>query len=563
MPLRDRDLSYSMSDDISHDDMTPSTILVVDDSRVVRTYIQTHLQREGYQVLCAQDGKEALTMLSDEIGIVLLDLWMPEMDGMACLRYMRENFPEIPAIMITVSHEVSHAVAAMKYGAFDYVTKPFNANELLVIVQQALKIRDQTRRLRRVEAELDKAREHEIAIASRIQQTLLLGAPLRDLKGVKAGELTIASKKIDGDFYDFYTISDTCFDVIVGDVMGKGIPAALLGAAAKQHLMSALYRLTRKHGTGDPPEPQEIVSSVHADMIGQMKDLETFFTLCYARFDLSRSVINYVDCGHMRTIHYHHGSDSCTLLQGENMPLGFPGQDRFKQTLAPFEKGDLFFFYSDGLTEARNQRGEFYGEQRLVEFVRSHSSLEPQALCEKAWKEIVDFSQRDTFSDDLTCVALRIDPAEPAGRIDREWQLTVESDLGELERVRGFIQDMCAGIGADAVDEERVKIIQIVATEIMTNIVRHAYQGRKGCEVRIEAKDSPEEIELCFFDQGIGFDFSTAPLPVFDGSKEGGFGLHIIAHTADSVRYSRDSAGTNRARVTFSLQRRGKDEVHR
>jgi sigma-B regulation protein RsbU (phosphoserine phosphatase) len=510
----------------------------------------------------APNGKEALTLLSDDIGIVLLDLWMPEMDGMACLRYIRENFPEIPAIMITVSHEVSHAVAAMKYGAFDYVTKPFDPSELLVIVQQALRIRDQARRLRRAEAELDKAREHEISIASRIQQTLLLGAPLKDLRGVKVGELTIASKKIDGDFYDFHLISDTCFDVIVGDVMGKGIPAALLGAAAKQHLMSVLYRLMRGHRTGDPPEPGEIVSSVHAEMIGQMKDLETFFTLCYARFDLSNNVITYVDCGHMRTIHYHRRTGSCSLLQGENMPLGFPGQDRFTQVRAPFERGDLFFFYSDGLTEARDERGEFYGEERLVAFVRAHSTLEPQELCERVWKDVVDFSRRDTFTDDLTCVALRVEPTEQAKDGAREGSLTVPATLAELERVRGFLQEVCEGAGAD-VDEEQVKIVQIVATEIMTNIVRHAYQDKGGGEVRIEATASPGTIELDFFDQGIEFDFSKAPLPVFDGSKEGGFGLHIIAHTADSVQYTRDATGTNRARVTFTMQRRGEDEVQR
>ncbi|MRR14656.1 response regulator, partial [archaeon] len=208
-----------MADYSTHDGKIPSKILVVDDSRVVRTYLQSHLQKEGYEVIEAKDGKEALSILSDDIGIVLLDLWMPEMDGMACLRHIRENFPDIPTIMITVSHEISNAVEAMKYGAFDYVTKPFNPNELIALVQQALKTRIQAQRLRRVEAELAKAREHEISIASRIQQTLLIGGTPKELKGVKIGDLTIASKKIDGDFYDFYKVGEHCLDIIVGDVM--------------------------------------------------------------------------------------------------------------------------------------------------------------------------------------------------------------------------------------------------------------------------------------------------------------------------------------------------------
>lgn len=542
---------------MQNDDKIPSTILVVDDSRVVRTYLQSHLQKEGYEVIAAKDGKEALSMLSESIGIVLLDLWMPEMDGMACLRHIRENFPDIPTIMITVSHEISNAVEAMKYGAFDYVTKPFNPNELIALVQQALKTRIQAQRLRKVEAELAKAREHEISIASRIQQTLLIGGPPKNLKGVKIGELTIASKKIDGDFYDFHMVSDNCLDVIIGDVMGKGIPAALLGAAAKQHFMGALYHLTRDTNVANLPSPEEIVHSVHREMIGQMKDLETFFTLCYARFDFSKNLISYVDCGHMRTIHYHLETNSCTLLQGVNMPLGFPGQDNFKQILIPFSNGDLFFFYSDGLTEAKNMKHEFYGEQRLVDFVRRHSFLEPQELCKTAWKEIVEFSQSETFSDDFTCVAVKIEIPEPTGRYDQEWKLEIPSDLGELGRIRAFIQDLCKSMGTNVVDDERVKMIQIVATEIMTNIIKHAYQGKKGESVILEAKTSREEIVLFFYDWGIEFDFSTAPKPVFDGSKDDGFGLHIIAHTADYVRYSRDESGKNCACVTFFLQRRG------
>ena len=170
------------------DEKAPVTILVVDDSRVVRTYLQSHLQKEGYQVIEAKNGKEAIELLSDDIGIILLDLWMPEMDGMSCLRYIRENFPDIPTIMLTVSNEVSNAVEAMKYGAFDYVTKPFNPSELLALVQQAIRTRIQARRLRRMEDELLKAREHEITIASRIQQTLLLGGRPKNLKGMKIGD---------------------------------------------------------------------------------------------------------------------------------------------------------------------------------------------------------------------------------------------------------------------------------------------------------------------------------------------------------------------------------------
>ena len=121
------------------------------------------------------------------------------------------------------------------------------------------------------------------------------------------------------------------------------------------------------------PEPENIVSAVQAGMIQQFEDLETFVTLCYARFDLSQKMIRFVDCGHTRTIHFHKETNTCRLLEGVNMPLGFPEKEAFTQISVPFKPGDLFIFYSDGLTEAKNAQAEMYGEQRLVDFVQQHA----------------------------------------------------------------------------------------------------------------------------------------------------------------------------------------------
>ena len=93
---------------------------------------------------------------------------------------------------------------------------------------------------KRAQEELARAREQEVEIGFKIQQTLLLDQPPRDVPGVRVAALTIPSQRIDGDFYDFFKHRDDCLDVIVGDVMGKGIPAALLGAATKSHFLQAL-----------------------------------------------------------------------------------------------------------------------------------------------------------------------------------------------------------------------------------------------------------------------------------------------------------------------------------
>ena len=113
-------------------------------------------------------------------------------------------------------------------------------------------------------SELEQAREREIEIGFRIQQTLLLDQPPADVPGLRVAALTIPSQRIDGDFYIFLRHSDESLDVIVGDVMGKGIPAALLGAATKSHFLRALSDLMALSKDGRLPEPKDIVMLAHA-----------------------------------------------------------------------------------------------------------------------------------------------------------------------------------------------------------------------------------------------------------------------------------------------------------
>ncbi len=388
--------------------MAKTKILIADDDRTTLTFLQFKLKKAGFDVVTASNGREAIESLTEDIGAVLLDLNMPEMDGMECLNYIQENFRDLQTIMITACDEITQAVEAMKYGAFDYLIKPPDPVELINVVNRALRTHEQSKRLREVEVALEKAREDEAIVASKIQQTLLLGQPPDDFKGIHIERLTIASQKIDGDFYDFFKVNEYSLDVVVGDVMGKGIPAALLAAATKNHFLRTLYELTYLYRDQKIPEPSEIVSLVQKKMIDRLEELENFMTLCYARFDMSKYQMSYVDCGHMRTIHYHKDTDQCSLLQGINMPIGFPETEDFKQITYPFHPGDIFFFYSDGLTEARNMSGDFYGEDRLIDAVRIYAASKPREIISKIWEKIVDFSNSKTFSDDFTCVVLKI-----------------------------------------------------------------------------------------------------------------------------------------------------------
>ncbi len=161
--------------------------------------------------------------------------------------------------------------------------------------------------------------------------------------------------------------------------MGKGVPAALLGAAIKSAPLRALSRLLAASAQNALPEPEAIVGLVHNDITRQFISLNVFATLCYARFDLEQGHLVLVDCGHTKPVYFRRRTGTCELLQGDNMPLGFSERESYRQVVFPLEAGDMVVFYSDGVTEARNTVGAFFGVDRLMEIIHAQQHLEPAA----------------------------------------------------------------------------------------------------------------------------------------------------------------------------------------
>ena len=246
----------------------------------------------------------------------------------------------------------------------------------------------------------------EVGIGAEIQRTLLLGRSMLDFGIVRAAAITIPSGRVSGDFHDFFSY-DQSFDLLIGDVMGKGIPAALLGAATKNSFLRAFNHLL----AAQPerlPQPRDILAAVNAELVQRLVGVESFVTVCYARLELARRRLEFVDCGHTRIVHFRRTLGTCQLLHGENMPLGFQPAEVYEQISVPFEPGDVFFFYSDGVTETANAAGVRYGEERLAQLIAANHQREPRDLVELVRTDLFAFSGSDTLTDDLTCVAITI-----------------------------------------------------------------------------------------------------------------------------------------------------------
>lgn len=392
------------------------------------------------------------------------------------------------------------------------------------------------------ERELNRVREREIEIGYRIQRTLLFDYPPHDLPWARFAALTIPSDRIDGDFFDFLVHNERKIDVVLGDVMGKGVPAALLGAATKTHILRAFSQLiAMARNPAVLPEPNDIITLANAHMASELIELESFVTVCYVRFDLERDCLTFVDCGHTHIIHFQLQAGTCTLLSGENLPLGFDAQEIFAQFEVRIMPGDLLVFYSDGVTEARNRNGELFGVERLVDLVETHADLDPEDLTRRLRAAVEIFSGSDTFADDLTCVVVKLKEHRLPGPLRRA-ELTLSSDLKELQAARDFVQ---VHAGRGVLSDERLSALKRAVSEAASNIIIHAYDRRADRSIELDVEVFADRVVVRLHHLGISFDPKKVAQPKFDGSQDSGFGMYIIAQSVDEVRYYVDDRGRN------------------
>jgi sigma-B regulation protein RsbU (phosphoserine phosphatase) len=293
---------------------------------------------------------------------------------------------------------------------------------------------------------------------------------------------------------------------------------------------------------GALPEPREVVTLAHAGMGRHLIELESFVTLCYARVDLSRRRLDLVDCGHTGVIHVRGGTDLCEIIHGDNLPLGVREGEIYDQIAVSFEAGDVFLFYSDGVTEASNAAEELFGADRLMACARVNAHLAPDALVGAIRAAVVAFVGSERLTDDLTCVAVEVgERRRPLAR----GEMDIRSDLMDLSRAREFVRNFCGTLPGSPLDEDRVAALELAVNEAASNVMKHAYHGRADQSIHLEAEAFPDRVAVRLHHLGDPFDPSAVPPPSFDGSRESGFGVYLITRSVDDVRYYRDERGGN------------------
>ena len=381
-------------------------ILVADDDIVTKKMLASLLTRWEFTVLTASTGSEAWQLLlePDAPDLVLLDWQMPGMDGVDICRQLRqlETHRHKYIILLTSRSETDDIVTGLQAGADDYLTKPFDKGELHARISVG-------RRTLQLQQNLAQSLQTIEETMQRLQANFLWGHAVTGLLGCSIAVDSISYEKTDGDFYDFYTLTPTQFDLVIGDVMGKGMIAALLGSATT-HSMARAYRDLLAETRHDIlPTPQALVQRLSAQICPQLYDMESFVTLFYCRVDLRMMQVTYVDCGHPEPLIYNRHTHTHRSFAVQNSPIGFLPNDHVCEDTMPIMPGDLLLFYSDGISEARNSAGEMFGEGRLQTLLEQFADQTPGELVSSLNQACQVFVGETGFSDDATCIVIRIE----------------------------------------------------------------------------------------------------------------------------------------------------------
>lgn len=515
-------------------------ILVADDDEVSALVLSDRLEALGYQVTVVTNGLDAWELLQREsFRLLIIDWMMPEMDGLELCRRVRArpNSSYVYVIFLTGRTDRKDRLMALDGGVDDFLPKPLDSGELLARLKAADRILRSEEALRLTNEELTHARRSELRTGGEIQRRLLQASPPKLVAGFELASLNIPSQEVDGDFVDFFPFGEGIVDVVAADVMGKGVPAALTGAGVKTTLMRCLISLLSP-GTARLPDLRDLLGAVNQTVAPELIELQSFLTLCYARFDWRMGTLRYVNCGHPRLIHWSAAEDVVRLLPTTAMPLGFVEHAVFDEAEIPLGLGDLVLLYSDGITDLIVDGGGRLGMQGFAQWVSPRVSDPPSALIE-GLRNLRESSPGPVARrDDFSCVAVRVTYGRAKGASFCQWATT-----DNLRLIRDHVRERVESSGLIFSRGETSELL-LAIQEAASNAVRHARPGAGGIPLSVTVTRIEDRIRVEMMYPGVSFDPTVVPAPVLDGSKDGGFGVSIIFRSMDSVTYG-TKAGQN------------------
>ncbi len=383
----------------------PMKIMVVDDEvdlePLIRQKFRRQVRNEEYQFVFAYNGLQALAKLIEhpDIGIILSDINMPEMDGLTLLLKLKElKNPSLKTVVVSAYGDMENIRTAMNRGAFDFLTKPINFEDLEITINKTI---DEITQQRQALMEHDQliSIQSDLNIAREIQQGILpqVFPPFPDRRDFEIFATMVAAQEVGGDFYDFFLIDNDRLGIVIGDVSGKGIPAAIFMAVSR-----TLIRATGLKGSAPGDCLQYVNNLLCIESVSGM-----FVTVFYAIINMQTGVMEYANAGHNPPYLLNNDGTTAVIRATGDTILGFFVDLKYKTQKLSMIPGQSVLLYTDGVTEAFNSHDEVYGEGRLEHFLGAMPGLNTQRTVEGVVEDVNRFSVGVPQSDDITLLLLK------------------------------------------------------------------------------------------------------------------------------------------------------------
>lgn len=413
----------------------------------------------------------------------------------------------------------------------EYKALQESKKELEILLEERSRaLMEATYKLGRIHSEL----EDEMETAKHIQEGLM-PKELPETINLRAAAIYIPAGKVGGDFYDIMITPRQKIAVLIFDVSGHGIPAALIGAMAK---------MLFAHYIEKTESPAEVFREVNKQLCHFIKT-EQYLTAFLGIIDPIKNTMTYSRAGHVPPLVYNAKSSNVTRLDSKGFFIGHSAllniAEYWDQTvqLAP---GDKILFYTDGLTEGCSNEGKLYGGDRLKDAITRYGSMEIKMVLDKIVDDQAKFRQGTPLRDDFTLLCTEIQDSEyliadSGFTREDEPNILLVYNYNDIEKVCAIVlkeMDKC-GYG-----DKTIKQYKICIFEMLTNAILHGNDGDSSKKVVVFYKITPVTASISVIDEGNGFDYNNVPDPLAPENrlKDHGRGIFLIRHYFDEVEFN-------------------------
>ena len=384
-------------------DITNARILVVDDNEMNRDLLARRLERLGCSVDTADGGRTGLEkILSGDYQLIMLDIMMPDIDGLTVLKRVRETWSktELPVIMATARDEGSDVAEALSLGANDYVTKPLDFKVVRARVENALGYARAVSELRQTTERMNR----DLEAAARVQASLLPNKSI-EIEGAKFIWRYRPCDELAGDGLNVFKRDNEHVAMYVMDVSGHGVAAALLSVSVTHHL-------TQMIGHDEATEPGGPSPAWLARNLNTLFPMESvgrhYFTFLYGVLNVKTRTFRFVSAGSPGPVVIH-ADGSSEIHDIPAVPIGMFPDSEYEDTLIELQAGDRMYLHTDGLYEERNlETREVFGRDRMRNALCTASGEPFDSSLDRLFQSITAWRGSDVLSDDIAVLGCAI-----------------------------------------------------------------------------------------------------------------------------------------------------------